>query len=430
MGPGFDVGDTGSHDQACLPLRTVSHSVVTAGEPGTRARPAGEPYSYSTMRTNTYTHLGLISLVLLFSVFCSSGDSAARQGAGSSSSRLPLQRIKLPPGFSIEVFTDQVPNARSLARGANGTIFVGTRNESVYAVRDENQDGKADRVHTIAQGLNSPNGVAFRDGALYVAEISRVLRFDKIEEQLQKPPKPAVVIDSYPTDEHHGWKFIAFGPDGWLYVPVGAPCNVCERSDRRYASITRIKPDGSGLEVYARGVRNTVGFDWHPDTRELWFTDNGRDMLGDNRPPDELNYGPKPGMNFGFPYCQGGDIADPEFGSGHPCSGFTPPAQKLGPHVAALGMRFYTGTMFPQAYRKQIFIAEHGSWNRSVPIGYRVMVVTLEGNRAVDYKIFAEGWLQGDDAWGRPVDILVMPDGALLVSDDEAGVIYRISYRG
>jgi len=381
------------------------------------------------MRSHISVRLGLVSLVLLSTVFCNSGDSAARQGAGSSSTKLPLQQIKLPQGFAIEVFTDQVPNARSLARGVNGTIFVGTRHESVYAVRDENQDGKADRVHTIAQGLNSPNGVAFRDGALYVGEISRVLRFDRIEEQLQTPPKPAVVIDSYPSDEHHGWKFIAFGPDGSLYVPVGAPCNVCERSDKRYASITRIKPDGSGLEIFAHGVRNTVGFDWHPDTGELWFTDNGRDMMGDNRPPDELNYAPKAGMHFGFPYCQGGDIADPEHGSGRPCSGFIPPVQKLGPHVAALGMRFYTGSMFPEAYRKQIFIAEHGSWNRSVPLGYRIMVVTLEGNRAVDYKVFAEGWLQGDDAWGRPVDVLVMPDGALLVSDDEAGVIYRISYR-
>jgi len=379
------------------------------------------------MKIQPLARLGLALLTLLFTVFCNPGSSDAQHG---SSSKLPLNLLKLPQGFRIEVFSDAVPNARSLARGADGTIFVGTRHESVYAVRDENQDGRADAVHTIARGLNEPNGVAFRDGSLYVAEINRVTRFDNIEKQLQNPPKPAVVIDSYPTDEHHGWKFIAFGPDGWLYVPVGAPCNICSREDKRYASITRIKPDGSGLEVFASGVRNTVGFDWHPQTRELWFTDNGRDMLGDNRPPDELNHAPKAGMHFGFPFCHGGDIADPEFGSGRPCSGFTPPVQKLGPHVAALGMRFYTGKMFPDAYRNQIFVAEHGSWNRSVPIGYRVMVVTLEGNRAVDYKVFAEGWLQGDDAWGRPVDGLVMPEGALLLSDDEAGVIYRISYRG
>jgi glucose/arabinose dehydrogenase len=357
------------------------------------------------------------------------GLAAALDGQAPAPARLPLETLKLPAGFSISLFADNVPNARSMTLGPAGTVFVGTRTAgSVYAVIDADRNGKAERVVTIARGLEMPNGVAMRNGSLFVAEVSRILRFDNIEASLDKPPAPAVVIDSYPKDRHHGWKFMAFGPDGWLYVPVGAPCNVCERPDPRYSSITRIRPDGSGLEVFASGVRNTVGFDWHPVTKELWFTDNGRDMLGDDVPPDELNVAPAKGLHFGFPYCHAGTISDPEFGAGRPCAGFTPPARPLGPHVAALGLRFYTGAMFPASYRNQILIAEHGSWNRSVPIGYRVMKVTLSGSRVTGYEPFAEGWLQGRKAWGRPVDVLVMPDGAVLVSDDQAGVIYRISY--
>ncbi len=347
-----------------------------------------------------------------------------------SSRDLPVEKIKLPSGFTISIYTGDVPGARSMALSPAGTLFVGTRDEGkVYAIRDLNHDGRADQVIIIARGLNMPNGVAFRDGALYVAEVSRVLRFDNIEARLENPPQPVVVNDSFPRDRHHGWKFIRLGPDGKLYVPVGAPCNICEPGDERYASILRMNPDGSGLEVFARGIRNTVGFDWHPGTRELWFTDNGRDMLGDDRPPDELNYAPQKGMHYGFPYCHGSNIADPEFGRKHNCSEFTPPAIELGPHVASLGMRFYTGTMFPPEYRNQIFIAEHGSWNRTRPIGYRVTLVQLQGNRAVKYEVFAEGWLEGERPWGRPVDVQVMPDGALLVSDDYAGAIYRIAYR-
>jgi glucose/arabinose dehydrogenase len=214
-----------------------------------------------------------------------------------------------------------------------------------------------------------------------------------------------------------------------LYVPVGAPCNVCERDDKRYASIMRMKPDGAGQELFATGIRNTVGFDWHPETKELWFTDNGRDWMGDNAPPDELNRAPRAGIDFGFPYCHGNGIPDPGLGHKRPCSESIPPVLELGPHVAALGMRFYTGNMFPSEYKNQIFIAQHGSWNRSIPIGYRVMVARLEGNKPVGYEVFAEGWLQGGVSWGRPADVLVMPDGALLVSDDKAGVIYRISYK-
>jgi glucose/arabinose dehydrogenase len=357
---------------------------------------------------------------------------AAYRGTDASGAALALDTIKLPPGFAIDVFASGVDNARSLALGDNGTLFVGTRTAGkVYAIVDANRDHRADRVVTLASGWNMPNGVAFRDGALYVAEVSRVHRFDDIERTLDRPSS-RVINESFPTDRHHGWKFIAFGPDGWLYVPVGAPCNVCDRraADRRYATIMRMKPDGSAPEIYAEGVRNTVGFTWHPATRALWFTENGRDMMGDDVPPDELNVTTRPGQDYGFPYCHGGTIPDPEFGKARPCADFVPPVQRLGPHVAALGVRFYTGTMFPPRYRHQVFIAEHGSWNRTKKIGYRVTLVRLEGDKAVSYEPFAEGWLQGERAWGRPVDVLVMPDGALLVSDDEADAIYRITYRG
>jgi len=346
---------------------------------------------------------------------------------------LPLDRIQLPPGFTIDVYASGVENARSMALGPSGVLFVGTRRASgggnVYALVDADKDQKAEKVYTIASGLNMPNGVAFRDDALYVAEVDKVWRYDAIETRLANPPKPVLVSDGFPSDRHHGWKFIRFGPDGLLYVPVGAPCNICERDDPRYMSIMRMKPDGSNLEVYVTGVRNTVGFDWHPATRELWFTDNGRDMLGDDLPPDELNRATARGQHFGYPYCHGGDITDPDVGDKRACSDFVPPAQKLDPHVAAIGMRFYTGSMFPAEYRNQIFIAEHGSWNRTKKIGYRVMLAKLdEAGRVVGYEPFAHGWLQEEKAWGRPVDVQVMPDGALLVSDDQAGAIYRISY--
>ena len=347
-----------------------------------------------------------------------------------SAADIRLAEVTLPPGFSIDLYAANVPGARSMAFGAKGTLFVGTRGEGkVYALVDRNGDQRADEVITIARGLNMPNGVAFSDGALFVAEVSRVLRFDNIEERLKNPPRPVVVNESLPTKSHHGWKFIRFGPDGRLYVPVGAPCNVCEEKDPRFATIMRMNRDGRNLEIFARGVRNTVGFDWHPLNKELWFTDNGRDWLGNDLPPDELNRAQRPGLHFGFPYWHGKDIPDPEYGKGRRKEEFIPPAMELGPHVASLGMRFYTGTMFPAEYRNQIFIAEHGSWNRSEPIGYRLTLVRFEGNRAVSYEVFAEGWQSDGKAWGRPVDLQLMPDGSLLVSDDKAGAIYRISYR-
>lgn len=360
-----------------------------------------------------------------------SGSCQASRSDPEVSSGFPLESIRLPAGFKISVYAGDVPGARSLTLGDEGTVFVGSRDDGkVFALLDPDRDGDADQVVTVVSGLDEPNGVAFHEGDLFVAEIGRIQRFAGIEEKLADPPDPILVTDLYPEDRHHGWKFIAFGPDGLLYVPVGAPCNVCERDEEIYSTITRLKPDGSGFEIFARGIRNTVGFAWHPQTGDLWFTDNGRDMMGDDSPPDELNRAPGPGLHFGFPYCHGAGIADPQFGEGKDCGEFTPPAQVLGPHVAALGMRFYTGTMFPEAYRNQIFIAEHGSWNRSHKIGYRVTLVRLEGNRAVSYETFAEGWLRGERAWGRPVDVLVMPDGAILVSDDARGAVYRITYSG
>ena len=348
-------------------------------------------------------------------------------GSGGAEAQVSrLSEIELPDGFSIGVFASGVTGARSLAQSPGGTVFVGTRDAGVvHALVDEDGDGAADERYRIASGLNSPNGVAFRNGSLYVAEISRILRYDGVENRLDSPPQPVVVTDRLPTDTHHGWKFIRFGPDGRLYVPVGAPCNICDEADP-YNSILRMAADGS-YQIVARGVRNTVGFDWHPGTRRLWFTDNGRDYLGDDSPPDELNVLTSSGQHFGYPFCHGRDVSDPRFGSLRSCSEFRPPVQELGPHVAALGMRFYTGEMFPDRYRGQIFIAEHGSWNRTDPIGYRVMVVRLgAGGQAIGYEEFATGWLQNGTAWGRPVDVMVRADGSLLVSDDRRGAVYRI----
>src|SRR6059036_3923091 len=318
-----------------------------------------------------------------------------------------MSEIALPPGFRIAVYAAEVPNARQMALGPGGVVFVGSRSEGkVYAVVDRDGDNRADHVFVLASGLNQPSGVAFRDGALYVAAVSRVLRLRDVARDLAHPPKPEVVSDAFPSDAHHGWKFIAFGPDGRLYLAGGRP------------------------EVVARGVRNSVGFDFDPASGELWFTDNGRDYLGDDSPPDELNHLTKVGEHFGFPFCHGNGIRDPELNAGRACGEFTPPARELGPHVAAIGMRFYTGRMFPEKYRGGVFIAEHGSWNRSTPIGYRVSFVKIENGRATSYEPFASGWLKGGTASGRPADVLVMPDGALLVSDDKAGQIYRISYEG
>ncbi|HEX8041408.1 MAG TPA: sorbosone dehydrogenase family protein [Chryseosolibacter sp.] len=348
------------------------------------------------------------------------------------SAALPLDKIRLPAGFHIAVYAE-VPDARSLAISPSGIVYAGNRDgNKVYAVMDTDGDFKADKRWVVASGLNSPNGVAFKDGDLYVAEVSRVIKFAGIEKKLDKPGKPEVINDDYPTETHHGWKYIAFGPDGKLYVPVGAPCNICEPKDEIFATITRMNPDGSGREIYARGIRNTVGITWHPETKELWFTDNGRDMLGDNVPNCELNHAPKAGMHFGYPYCHEGSIQDPEFGKKRSCGEFVPPVQKMGPHVAPLGLKFYTGSMFPDTYRNQLFVARHGSWNRTRKIGYDLALVKITSDRSEGLEVFATGWLDEDaqKAWGRPVDVLILPDGSMLVSDDTANVIYRISYDG
>ena len=343
----------------------------------------------------------------------------------------PIERLEAPPGFAIEIYAGDVPNARAMALGDGGALFVGSRGAgAVHAVVDRDGDARADARYLIDRGLRMPTGVAFRDGALYVAAISRILRYDAVETRLDDPPAPVVVTDTLPTDASHGWKYLAFGPDGKLYVPVGAPCNVCDSGDP-YATILRMDADGGGREVFARGVRNSVGFAFRPGTGELWFTDNGRDWLGDDSPPCELNRAPAAGMHFGFPYCHAGVIADPEYGRERDCGEFTAPAQALGPHVAPLGMAFYDGAMFPDEYRGDIFIAEHGSWNRSSKIGYRVTRVVLDdAGNAVDYRPFIVGWLEGENNWGRPADVFVMPDGALLVSDDQAGAIYRVTWTG
>lgn len=340
-----------------------------------------------------------------------------------------LDGIRVPEGFHISVFAENVDNARAMCWGDKGTLFVGSRDEGVvHALRDADGDGRAEEHHVVARDLNMPVGVAFRSGTLFVSAVGQVLRYDGIEERLADPPAAVVAVDGLPEEEHHGWRFIAFGPDDRLYVPIGAPCNNCLSQDSIFATITSMEPDGSDRRIIAHGVRNTVGFDWHPGTRHLWFTENGRDWMGDDSPDCELNELVHEGDHFGYPFCHAGTISDPEFGAQRDCATFTPPKARLGAHVAPLGMRFYTGTLFPERYHNAIFIAEHGSWNRSSPVGYRVSVAFPQPDGTVLTEVFAEGWLKGSSAWGRPVDVLQAPDGSLLVSDDAADMIHRITY--
>ncbi|MBD9634014.1 PQQ-dependent sugar dehydrogenase [Pseudomonas sp. PDM19] len=337
---------------------------------------------------------------------------------------IDLSHIRVPDGFHISLLTDQVPGARAMAWGDKGTLFVGSRSgDKVYAVTP---DGKA---RSIGEGLQMPVGVTFHKGDLYVSSINRIVVLRDIEAHLDAPPKAEELPAQFPKETAHGWKFIAFGPDDKLYVPVGAPCNICRPDREQYANLQRMNADGSAREIVAYGIRNTVGFTWHPQTKQLWFTDNGRDMLGDDKPDDELNKVSTTGEDFGYPDCHQGDIADPEEGR-KPCSAFTPPVARLGPHVAALGLRFYTGEQFPAEYRNNLFIAEHGSWNRTQKIGYRVARIELnEDGTLKRQSVFAEGWLDKDGGVnGRPADVLVAPDGSLLVSDDQNGAIYRIRY--
>lgn len=363
-----------------------------------------------------------------FRVFAATLVAAAAFAASVSpaGAKADVSALKVPDGFRITVFADDVPNARQMALGANGTLFVGSRDAGrVYAITHDGS--RATKVRVLAKGLKLPSGVTFRDGALYVAAVDRVLRWDGIEAKLDLPGAPVVVTDRFPSDNGHEWKFIAFGPDGKLYVPVGAPCNICDPGET-HGLIARIAADGSGYEVVARGVRNTVGFDWNPADGKLWFTDNGRDWLGDDTPPCELNRIDTTGQHFGFPYCHGGTIADPEFGDGHACRDYVAPALNFGAHTAPLGMRFYRGTMFPAKYRGGILVAEHGSWNRSRKSGYQVLFVPVSGTKAGPAEDFVTGWLKDEKASGRPADVLELPDGSVLIADDAAGAIYRVSY--
>jgi glucose/arabinose dehydrogenase len=340
-----------------------------------------------------------------------------------------LAQLKVPAGFHVSIYSDAVPNARAIALGDHDTVFVGSfREGKVYALTGIDARGRAEHVYVIARDLEMPVGVAFHDGALYVSAVNRILKYPDIEQRLADPPRPVVVTDKLPGKTQHGWKFIAFGPDGKLYVPIGAPCNICNPGPD-FAKIVRMNPDGTDWQTVATGIRNTVGFDWQPGSHELWFTDNGRDLMGDDVPDDTLNRVDRPGENFGFPYCHAGNVPDPEYGRGRSCSEFAQPALRLGAHVAALGMRFYVGQMFPAAYRGAVFIAEHGSWNRSSKVGYRVLAVHLgKDGKVIGAAPFLTGFLDGQTTLGRPVDVQPLRDGSLLVSDDDNGVIYRITY--
>lgn len=351
--------------------------------------------------------------------------------ASGSPASAGLDSIRLPPGFKIEYYSTAVPGARSMALGEDNTVYVGTFSQGrVYALPDADRNGQADRVVTIAAGLTIPNGIAVIGDSLYVAEVSRIIRFEGIDSKLDNPPAPVVVFDRLPDDLHHGAKYLALGPDGYFYLGVGAPCNICSPDQAVYASIVRVKPNGEGFEIYAHGIRNSVGFDWHPLSHEMFFTDNGRDWLGDDKPPEELNHAPNIGLHFGFPFCHAGSIPDPEFGDQKNCADYKAPAWELPAHVAPLGVHFYIGEQFPKEYKNQLFVAEHGSWNRSVPSGYRIEVLSFKDSKPVSSKVFAEGWLSPEGkVSGRPVDFLQLKDGSLLVSDDHRGAIYRISYQ-
>jgi glucose/arabinose dehydrogenase len=339
--------------------------------------------------------------------------------APKAAAEIPVDKIKVPPGFKVSLWASGINNARVMTWGEKGTLFVSSRTAgNVYAVVDK---GGQREVKTIAKGLNLPNGLAFKDGVLYIAEIHRITKMVGIEDKLDAPPAMEAVYETLPKDVPHGWKYLAFGPDG-------APCNICIPPDT-HANISRVNADGTGFEYYAHGVRNSVGFDWHPVTKDLYFATHARDWLGEDVPSDRLDVAPRKGLHFGFPYCHQGDILDPEFGKGRACGEFAAPLIKTGPHVAGNGVEFYTGSMFPAEYKNRMFLAQRGSWNRSQKIGFRVMMVTLRPGDVPKYEPFAEGWLQGGDIWGRPVYTRQMKDGSLLISDDYAGAIFRVTYQ-
>jgi glucose/arabinose dehydrogenase len=345
-------------------------------------------------------------------------------------SEIPIEQLRLPKGFSVEIWATGIPGGRAMARGDKGKIYLGTRIIGrVYEVTDEG-DRRTSRI--VVDKLTQPAGVAFANGSLYVMAINRVLRFDGIEDNPNVQPVDLTDKFNLPPEQHHNWKYIAFGPDKKLYVPFGSPCNICEPPPE-YGQIRRYNPDGSGMEVLARGIRNSVGFDWHPKTGELWFTDHGRDWMGDAGPQDELNRISKPGLNFGFPYCHAQGVPDRDIKKADPCKGVTRPVALMGPHAAAMGVLFYTGKMFPAEYRDTMFIARKGSWNRTKPFGFDVVNVRASADgknaRVIPFMTgFQDPKATTYKFWGRPAYLLQMPDGALLVSDEQMGAIYRVSY--
>jgi len=345
----------------------------------------------------------------------------------TAADKLPIEKLKAPKGFKIELYAAGVGNARTLRQGDKGTVFVGSRLlDKVYAIVDK---GEKREVKPIYSGLYRPNGLAFKDGVLYIAELSRISKVEKIEDNLDNPPKPVVIYDDLPKDEAHGWKFLTIGPDDKLYFQVGAPCNICMPSPA-HAQIRRINLDGSGAEVVARGIRQIVGMDFSPITKQLYFTENSRDWLSEDIPEEKLNRLTQPGKdNFGYPYCHQGNIADQEFGWGHSCDEFTKPIALLGPHTAALGMRFYTGNTFPSEYRNAIFIARHGSWNRTKKLGGDIVVARLSEDGAVkSIEPFITGFIENNNYVGRPADVEFVKDGSMLISDDFNGAVYRVTY--
>jgi len=342
-------------------------------------------------------------------------------------------RLKLPPGFTIEVYAENLKEARQMALGGDGTVYVGSmRAGKVYAIRDGDGDGRAEQRWTVARGLTAPSGIAFHreTGDLYIGAIGDLFVLRDIDKHRNEPPKPELVTDEFPDERHHGWKYLGFGPDGHLYIPVGAPCNICLSEDPVFAALHRFDLTTRKTQLVASGIRNTVGFTWHPTSNQLWFTDNGRDWLGDDLPAEELNVITGPGQHFGYPFIHAGDVVDPEFGKGHNFADYEHPKLKMQAHAAALGLAFYTGTTFPEKYRGALFIAQRGSWNRSEKVGYQVIVVHMDGDRILGHEPFVSGWLRGQRDWGRPNDVLMLPDGSLLISDDKADQIYRVAYRG
>ena len=343
--------------------------------------------------------------------------------------KLPVDKLKAAKGFKVEVYASGMPNARSLALGDKGTVFVGSRlQDKVYAIIDKG--GGKREVKIIASGLYRPNGVAFKNGTLYIMELSQLSKIDNIEDKLDNPPKPTVILDGLPKDEAHGWKYIAIGPDNKLYFEIGQPCNNCLPPEG-YATMRRVNLDGTGMETIAQGIRNTVGFDWHPTSKELYFTDNSRDWMSEDLPNDELNRMTKVGQHFGSPFCYQGNLPDQEFGWGRKCEEFTPPIALLGPHTAALGMKFYTGNSFPAKYKNQILVARHGSWNKTNKLGGDVVLVNIKKDgSAGPIEPFLTGFLENNSYVGRPVDVMVMKDGSVLVSDDWNGAVWRVSAGG